>query len=138
MSNKQITEYTFEFAIVESLVQHGNYSAGNAADYSPELGMFKAEVLQFLHDTQPKQWEKNYSSRSDVENKIIQRLYKEMDLRGTFDVIRNGFMDYGVRFKMAFFKPETGLNPETVALYDKNQSQGYSSGLLQQQKQKFS
>jgi len=39
----------------------------------------------------------------------------------TVDVIRNGFTDYGVRFKLAFFKPETGLNPETQELYNKNQ-----------------
>ncbi|MCP4109659.1 MAG: type I restriction endonuclease subunit R, partial [Desulfobacteraceae bacterium] len=56
----------------------------------------------------------------DTENRIIQRLYKEMDLRGSLDVIRNGFVDYGVRFKCAFFKPESGLNPDTLALYGQN------------------
>ena len=84
--------------------------------------MFKAEILQFLKDTQPKQWEKlSAIHSSDVENRVIQRLYKEMDLRGCLDVIRNGFVDYGVRFKMAFFKPESGLNPDTLALYGQNQ-----------------
>ena len=83
--------------------------------------MFKAEVLQFLKDTQPKQWEKLSAIHgNDLENRIIQRLYKEMDLRGSLDVIRNGFVDYGVRFKCAFFKPESGLNPDTIALYNKN------------------
>ena len=43
-----------------------------------------------------------------------------MDLRGALDVIRNGIVDYGVRFKMAFFKPESGLNPDTLALYEQN------------------
>ncbi len=31
----------------------------------------------------------------DVENRIIQRLYREMDLHGSLDVIRNGFF-YGL------------------------------------------
>jgi type I restriction enzyme R subunit len=43
-----------------------------------------------------------------------------MDLRGSLDVLRNGFTDYGVKFRMAFFKPETGLNQDTIALYDQN------------------
>ncbi len=119
---KNITsENTFETAIIQTLVKTGGYTEGNAGNYSPELGMFRIEVLQFLKDTQPKQWEKLAAIHGgDVENRIIQRLYKEMDLRGSLDVIRNGFVDYGVRFKCAFFKPESGLNPDTIKLYEQN------------------
>lgn len=116
------TEQTFESAIVESLVQHGNYTQGNASDYSPEPGMFKYDVITFLQNTQPKAWEKITAVHgSDADNRIIQRLFKELDLRGSLDVLRNGFVDYGVKFRMAFFKPETGLNDETIDLYNKNQ-----------------
>ncbi len=116
------TEHTFESAIVESLIQHGNYTHGNSPDYSPELGMFKYDVIAFLQNTQPKAWEKITAVHgSDADNRIIQRLFKELDLRGSLDVLRNGFVDYGVKFRMAFFKPETGLNDETIELYDKNQ-----------------
>jgi len=84
--------------------------------------MFKTEILQFLKETQPKQWDKlSAIHTSDMENRLIQRLYKEMDLRESLDVIRNGFVDYGVRFKMAFFKPESGLNPEIKVLYEQDQ-----------------
>jgi type I restriction enzyme, R subunit len=120
--SKITSEYTFETAIIQSLVETGGYTEGIASDYSPDLGMFKTEVLQFLQQTQPKQWKKlSLIHTSDIENRVIQRLYKEMDLRGSLDVIRNGFVDYGVRFKMAFFKPESGLNPDTIALYEQNQ-----------------
>ena len=116
------TENIFETAITDCLLENGGYSQGNSTDYSCELGMFKHEVLNFLKDTQPKNWKKIESIHGDqVDNRIIQRIYKEMDLRGALDVVRNGFVDYGVRFKLAFFKPETGLNPETQELYDKNQ-----------------
>ncbi len=119
----QITsENAFESAIIQSLLEHSGYTMGDSQNYSPELGMFKVEVLQFLKQTQAKQWEKLAAIHNDdVENRVIQRLYKEMDLRGSLDVIRNGFVDYGVRFKMAFFKPESGLNPDTVKLYEQNQ-----------------
>lgn len=84
--------------------------------------MFKYEVLYFLQETQPKNWQKISAIHGDnVDNRIIQRIYKEMDLRGSLDVVRNGFTDYGVRFKLAFFQPETALNPETQELYNKNQ-----------------
>ncbi|NCB85137.1 MAG: type I restriction endonuclease subunit R [Bacteroidia bacterium] len=116
------TEQTFETAIVESLVQYGNYTQGNAPDYSPELGMFKYEVIAFLQNTQPVAWEKITTVHgADVHNRVIQRLFKELDLRGSLDVLRNGFTDYGVKFRMAFFKPETGLNDETIEFYGKNQ-----------------
>lgn len=115
------SEQTFETAIIESLLANGGYTLGNAGDYSPELGMFKAEILQFLHDTQTKQWDKLAAIHGDdIENRLIQRLYKELDLRGALDVVRNGIVDYGVRFKMAFFKPESGLNPDTLALHQQN------------------
>lgn len=115
------TEHTFETAIVESLVESGGYTEGNALDYSSELGMYKYEVLVFLQTTQSRNWRKLSTIHGDdVDNRVIQRLYKEMDLRGSLDVLRNGFVDYGVRFKMAFFKPKSGLNPETKKLYEQN------------------
>ncbi len=115
------SETTFESAIIESLLSSGGYSEGNSSAYDPELGMFKAEVLQFLQTTQTKQWDKLVAIHGeDISNRVIARLYKEMELRGALDVIRNGFVDYGVRFKMAFFKPESHLNPDTLALYEQN------------------
>ena len=115
------SENTFETAIIEDLVASGGYREGEDSAYSPELGMYKAEVLQFLQTTQPKQWNKLAAIHGEnLSNRVIARLYKEMDLRGSLDVIRNGFVDYGVRFKMAYFKPESGLNPDTLALYEQN------------------
>ncbi|MCB0743377.1 MAG: type I restriction endonuclease subunit R, partial [Ignavibacteriae bacterium] len=120
------TEHTFESALVQSLLKHGGYTEGNAVDYSPELGMFKYEVIRFLQESQPKRWEKITAIHGeDAHNRVIQRLYKELDLRGSLDVLRNGFVDYGVRFQMAYFKPASGLNPEALELFNKNQLKVY-------------
>lgn len=120
------TENTFETALVQSLKEHGGYTEGNAPDYSPELGMFKYEVIKFLQESQPKRWEKISAIHgADANNRVIQRLYKELDLRGSLDVLRNGFVDYGVRFQMAFFQPASGLNPDAVDLYNKNNLKVY-------------
>lgn len=120
------TENTFETALVQSLTEQGGYTEGNAPDYSPELGMFKYEVIRFLQESQPKRWEKISAIHgADADNRVIQRLYKELDLRGSLDVLRNGFVDYGVRFQMAFFQPASGLNPDAVDLYNKNNLKVY-------------
>jgi type I restriction enzyme, R subunit len=121
-----ITEKTFESSLVQSLAEQGGYIEGNALDYSPELGMFKYEVIEFLQESQAERWEKICSIHGeDADNRVIQRLYKELDLRGSLDVLRNGFVDYGVRFQMAFFKPASGLNPDAVDLYNKNRLKVY-------------
>ena len=115
------TEQIFESAIVQSLVENGGFTQGNAHDYSIELGMFKCEVIRFLQESQPQKWEKISAIHgSDADNRVIQRLYKELDLRGSLDVLRNGFVDYGVRFQMAFFQPASTLNPDALALYATN------------------
>jgi len=120
------TENTFETALVQSLIEQGGYTEGKAPDYSPELGMFKYEVIKFLQESQPKRWEKISAIHgADADNRVIQRLYKELDLRGSLDVLRNGFVDYGVRFQMAFFQPASGLNPDAVDLYNKNNLKVY-------------
>jgi type I restriction enzyme R subunit len=119
-------ENTFETALIQSLVEQGGYTEGNAPDYSPELGMFKYEVIKFLQESQPKRWDKICAIHGeDAGNRVIQRLYKELDLRGSLDVFRNGFVDYGVRFQMAFFQPVSGLNPDAVDLYNKNSLKVY-------------
>ncbi|MBA4416468.1 MAG: restriction endonuclease subunit R [Syntrophus sp. (in: bacteria)] len=115
------TEATFESAIIQSLVEQGGYVETGNADFSRELSLDRRQVIAFLKDTQPVRWEKLATVHgADIENRILQRLFKELDLRGTLDVLRNGITDYGVRFDMAYFKPESKLNPETKALYDKN------------------
>lgn len=120
------TENTFEIAIEQALVQKGGYSIGDPNTYSKELGFFKDEILAFLQRSQPKKWEKISAIHGkDTENRVLQRLYKELDLRGALDVLRKGFVDYGVRFQMAYFKPASGLNPDAVQMYNSNSLKVY-------------
>ena len=36
------------------------------------------------------------------------------------DVIRHGITDSGIKFKLAYFKPDSGLNPDTLKQYSFN------------------
>ncbi len=117
----EYSERAFEDAIVASLTNDGGYSQGNALDFSQELAFDKKEILSFVKTTQPKAWQKLSEIHTEsTEAKFIQRLYKELEFRGTLNVLRHGIVDYGVRFRLAFFKPASGLNPDTLALYDQN------------------
>jgi len=115
------TEKAFEAAIVDSLIGNGGYQLGNTDNFSRELAFDKAAILQFIQSSQPDAWQKLSDVHGlAVEPKFIQRLYKELEFRGMLDVLRYGITDYGVRFKLAFFKPASGLNPETLGLYEQN------------------
>ena len=112
------TELTFESAIEISLLESGGYTQGFSEDFDSQLGLFPSYVTHFLKTSQPKAWEKLTNIHKDeAEKKVLQRLIKEIDLRGILDVIRNGFTDYGVKFQMGYFKPESALNPDAEALY---------------------
>ncbi|MER3330145.1 MAG: type I restriction endonuclease, partial [Candidatus Kapaibacterium sp.] len=115
------SENAFESAIEDSLLQYGQYQSGTSDNYNKDTGFFEQDIFEFLKSTQPSKWEKISTVHgSNVETKLLQRISKEIDLRGCLDVLRNGFSDYGVRFDLAYFKPATTLNPDSFVLYDKN------------------
>jgi len=114
------TEKTFEKEIVDHLTDYG-YTEHNTKDFDRTTALHTKVLLTFLKETQPKQWEKlEKIHKTSMETKLIQRLTKELELRGMLDVVRNGITDYGVKFKLAFFKPASGLNPETLQQYEQN------------------
>lgn len=114
------TEFAFEEAIEEVLLQSG-YTKGNAAHYHKEFCVDETLLFQFLQNSQPLKWSKSETlHRADTPTKLLQRLHKELESRGALDVIRNGFTDNGITFDMAYFKPETALNPDTEKLYNQN------------------
>ncbi len=115
------TEQTFEEAIESNLLEQGGYLKGSSNDFDVQLGLFPNYITDFIKLSQPKAWEKIATIHKDeVDKKVVQRLAKEIELRGVLDVMRKGFTDYGVKFQMAYFKPESTLNPEAEDLYKIN------------------
>lgn len=113
-------ENKFEATIERELLESG-YQKGNPTDYDKETALFPSEIINFIQTTQPKQW-KNYlkTNPNDTQNIIIDSLTKELKSRGMLDVLRNGFKCYGKTLRVAYFQPNTGMNPETLALYQQN------------------
>ncbi|MBH8555218.1 type I restriction endonuclease subunit R [Nostocaceae cyanobacterium CENA357] len=113
------TEDKFEDIIERELLQLSGYHQGNADTYDPDTALFPTEIIKFIQTTQPTQWQR-LANTSDAQKIIIDSLTKELKSRGMLDVLRNGFKCYGKTLRVAYFQPNTGMNPETLALYEKN------------------
>lgn len=114
-------EKRFEQDIESFLLEHGGYVKGSMASYNAEKAIDIETLITFIKASQPKQWERylrNY--KEDAENKLYKRLNEEIENNGLIHVLRNGINDRGVKLNIAYFKPESSLNPDTVKLYNDN------------------
>ena len=83
--------------------------------------MFPKPLLAFLEQSQPEEWAKLQGIYgSDVETKILKTICQNLDQRGMLDVLRGGITDRGVKLRLAYFKPASGMNEETLRLYAAN------------------
>ena len=114
------TEKAFEEAIEADLLNEG-YTCGNVSHWEKSLSLDTTEVIAFIEMSQPDEWAKLKTIHGDKRDaNFVARLSKELDNRGTLDVLRHGIIDYGVRFRLAYFRPATTLNPEALRLYRLN------------------
>lgn len=120
VENKEIR---FEQDIETSLTTYGKWKKEtfNESNFDPIIGLDCQKLLGFVQKTQPKQWarhQRNYNN--DGEVKFLQRFNQEVETHGMLHVLRNGIKDRGVRFKVAYFKPASELNDETMEKYEAN------------------
>lgn len=115
-------ESGFEGLIDAYLAFNNGYKTRNAKrDYDKGLAMDPDLVLEFVQKTQPKAWERLTDRHGEAtRDRFLRRLDEEIASRGVLDVFRKGVDDHGVHVGMAFFRPTTGLNEETLALYEGN------------------
>ena len=114
-------EKRFEQDIESFLLNSGGYVKGSMINYNAEKAIDIETLITFIKASQPKQWERylrNY--KNDAENKLYKRLNEEIENNGLIHVLRNGINDRGVKINIAYFKPESSLNPDTLKLYNDN------------------
>lgn len=115
------TEIRFEEAIEYALLGKGGYKKGEPKSYDMEKALFPQDVIAFIKATQLKKWEGLEQILSDrSETTLIYDLTKELGLKGTLHVLRHGFKCFGKTFRLAFFAPNTQLNPQAWEDYEKN------------------
>jgi type I restriction enzyme, R subunit len=141
----EVSERSFEEAIERALLQYGpDAYAGNSTtvretsphygdsppggyhqrrseDYDRALCLLPRDALDFVLATQPKEWQKLAQHHgAAVREQFLKRLASEIERRGALDVLRNGLRDSGCRFRLAYFRPASGLNEETRRLHEAN------------------
>ncbi|HEU5439301.1 MAG TPA: type I restriction endonuclease [Ktedonobacterales bacterium] len=100
----------------------GGYRKRSPDDYDRALCLIPRDVLDFVYATQPKEWEKFAAQHgADAKPRLLQRLHAEVAARGTLDVLRDGIKAHGCTFRLAYFPPSSGLNPDLQTLYAANQ-----------------
>lgn len=115
------SETAFEEYIEHVLLNQSGWRQGTNKDWDKERAIFAPEAIAFIKDTQPTLWEQMVKLHgAELEGKLILALCKELDLKGTLHVLRHGFKFYGKIFRLAYFRPAHGLNPDVLELYAKN------------------
>lgn len=115
------TEHDFETAIEAGLIGTGGYVKRPPTDYDELLALFPGDVTGFLKDSQPTRWAQLEALLGSMtEATVLDNLTKELEIKGTLHVLRHGFKCYGKTFRLAYFRPNSGMNPEAAALYAAN------------------
>ena len=115
------TEMAFEVAIEAGLTGSGGYEKRKPGTYNETLALFPADVTGFLKDSQPSKWQALEAILGPkTAATTLSSLSKELDLKGTLHILRHGFKCHGKTLRMAWFRPNTGMNSEAAAGYAKN------------------
>ena len=130
--NDQTNERIFQDEIIAQMLAKG-WALGKPEGYNRDLALYEEDLIGFVQDTQPQEWEKfTKLYPNNAEAKLLERVATQLNkadpnathrtLRtfGTLGVLRNPIKDRNARFKLCQFKPEHSLNPETLANYGKN------------------
>jgi len=124
-------EAAFETHIAGWLTDHAGYTGWKlgtqSSDFDAGLGLDTVELFAFIEATQPDEWAKVLTTHSGIPDAaragFVDRLTKELDVRGTVDVLRHGLVYAGyekAEFSLAYFRPASGLNPLLAERYAAN------------------
>ena len=117
----QTTEQAFE-STVESMLLEAGWHAGDLGEWDVDRALFPARAVAFIRDTQPDEWARVAGLHGDDdESLVVAQLARELDTKGALDVLRHGFRFSGRTFRLAYFAPAHGLNPDALARFERNE-----------------
>lgn len=132
MSRDATQERIFQDDMIAQMVANG-WVEGKPEYYNRKSALYEQDVLTFVKETQPKEWQKfckvypNDSEQHFLDAMVAQlkkadenATDKASRTYGTLGVLRHGLKIRNARFSLCQFKPEHNLNPETLARYEQN------------------
>ena len=114
-------ESYFEQSMEQSLIERGGYEKGDPKGFDPGRALFPDEVIAFVETSQPKRWQALVKLHGDKAGEVLlDSLVKELGSKNALHVLRHGFKCFGKTFRLAYFAPNTGMNPEAAEAYAHN------------------
>lgn len=117
-------EVEFENDICNYLAVHGwLYANDDAQQYDRTHALFPEDLRAWIESTQPKAWEALVKTHGPAaEATLLDRLRKQLDDRGTLEVLRRGLEMLGLRqpLQLAQFKPALAMNSDLQVKYAAN------------------
>ena len=117
-------EISFEDEICCHLAAHGwLYEADDVALYDRARALFPSDLVAWIVKTQPKAWETLKATHgAAAESVLLDRVRRQLDDRGTLDVLRHGVDIVGLRQSLALaqFKAALAMNADILARYAAN------------------
>ena len=114
-------ERRFEEDIEHFLLTEGGYTKGDMSTYDRGKAIDMPKLIEFIKTSQPREWNRYQRTYKDeAEDRLYKRFNECVEMHGLLHVLRNGINDRGIRLKLAYFKPESSLNPEVIEKYNAN------------------
>jgi type I restriction enzyme R subunit len=105
-------EIDFENEIEQVLLIAGGYKKREKEAYDPALAFFPADVVAFVQKTQSQIWSRIVQlDAAKAEAMLLDSLVKELASKGSLAVLRGGFKCVGKTVRLAYFAPNTALDP---------------------------
>ncbi|WP_346912436.1 type I restriction endonuclease [uncultured Roseibium sp.] len=117
-------EISFETEICEHLAAQGwLYAQDDYAQYDRRHALFPDDLVAWVQASQPQAWQalvKNHGTGAIAT--LLDRVRKQLDDRGTLDVLRHGVELIGLRAPLALaqFRPALSMNTDILARYEAN------------------
>ena len=117
-------EHHFEREICAHLAANGwLYAEGDAAHYDRASALFLPDLLAWIEATQPEAWQAlSKTHGQQLAQRLAERIRKNLDERGTLDVLRRGVEMVGLKAPLSLvqFKPALAMNPVIQQHYAAN------------------
>lgn len=113
-------EAQFQNDIITAMVSQG-WLTGPASGYDRRTALYTEDLLAYFKEAWPDRWDKfSKANPNKPEDVLVQKLVRELEQDGTLDVLRHGFKVPGVKIELCSFKPDHGMNPDTLRRYQCN------------------
>ena len=115
-------ELTFQNDVLAQMQSHG-WLLGESKNYNKDLALYPDDLITFVQSTQPDQWEKiTKIYPKDPIAGLLKTVERDLaaNNKGTLWVLRNLIKDRGAKVSLCSFKPDHGLNPDALLMYERN------------------